>query len=77
VCVCVCVRARAGARGIVVRAAGWHAGNPGSITGRDGLYKFGCIPQRFESASAEILRYIKTLIHLLNLLLCSGEHHDY
>jgi hypothetical protein len=48
--------------GLVVRVADWHAGDPGSIPGRDGLYTFGCIPQRFESASAEILRYMKTLI---------------
>jgi hypothetical protein len=27
--------------GLVVRAAGWHAGNPGSILGRDGLHAFG------------------------------------
>jgi hypothetical protein len=49
---------------LVVRAADWHTDDPGSIPGRDGLYTFGCIPQRFESASAEILRYIKTLICL-------------
>jgi hypothetical protein len=49
---------------LVVRAAGWHAGDPGSIPGRDGLYTFGCIPQRFESASVEMLRYIKPLIYL-------------
>jgi hypothetical protein len=48
--------------GLVVRAAGWHAGYPGSILGRDGLFTFGCIPQRFESTLVEILRYIKTLI---------------
>jgi hypothetical protein len=46
--------------GLVVRWAGWHAGDPGSIPGSEGLYTFGCVPQRFESASAEILRYIKT-----------------
>jgi hypothetical protein len=40
--------------------AGWHASDPGSIIGRDGLYTFGCIPQRFESA----LRYLKTLIYV-------------
>jgi hypothetical protein len=28
--------------GLVVRAAGWHTGDPGSILGRDGLYTFGC-----------------------------------
>jgi hypothetical protein len=40
---------------------GWHAGDPGSILGSDGLFAFACtcIPQRFESALAEILRYIK------------------
>jgi hypothetical protein len=43
----------------MVRAAGWHTGDPGSIFGKDGLYTFICIPQSFESASAEILRYIK------------------
>jgi hypothetical protein len=48
--------------GLVVRVAHWHAGDPGSIPGRDGRYTFGCIFQRFESASAEILRYIKTVI---------------
>jgi hypothetical protein len=48
----------------LVRVAGWHAGDPGSILGRDGLYTFGCIPQRFESASAERLRYIKAFIYL-------------
>jgi hypothetical protein len=41
----------------VVRAAGWHIGDPGSIPGRDDLYTFGGIPLRFESASAEILRF--------------------
>jgi hypothetical protein len=25
----------------VVKAAGWHAGDPGSILGMDGLYTFG------------------------------------
>jgi hypothetical protein len=49
----------------VVRAAGGHASNPGSILGRDALYSFGCIPQCFESASAEILGYIKTLIYFI------------
>jgi hypothetical protein len=29
--------------GLVVRAAGWHAGDPGAILGRDGFYAFGCI----------------------------------
>jgi hypothetical protein len=33
------------------------------ILGRDGLYTYGCIPQRFESASAEILRYIIAFIY--------------
>jgi hypothetical protein len=49
----------------VVRAADWLAGDPGSIPGRDGLYAFGCIPhaQRFDSASVEILRYIKIVIY--------------
>jgi hypothetical protein len=32
------------------------------ILGRDGFYTFGCIPQRIESALAEILCYTKTLI---------------
>jgi hypothetical protein len=49
----------------VVRAAGWNAGDPGLIPGRDGLYTFGYIPQRFESASVEVLRCIKPLIYLL------------
>jgi hypothetical protein len=31
--------------GLVVRAAGWHADDPGSILGRDGLYTFGYIFQ--------------------------------
>jgi hypothetical protein len=44
--------------GLVVRAGYWYVGDPGSILGRDGLYTFGCIPQCFESASVEILRYI-------------------
>jgi hypothetical protein len=61
--------------GLVVRAAGWHAGDPGSILGRDGLCTFGCIPQRFESALVEILRYINTLIYLFyfnfNFILCN------
>jgi hypothetical protein len=30
--------------GLVVRAMGWNAGDPGSIVGRDGLCTFGCIP---------------------------------
>jgi hypothetical protein len=55
--------------GVVVRAAEKHAGDPGSIPGRDGLYTFGCIPQRFESASAEILRYIKTLIYFIYFMI--------
>jgi hypothetical protein len=46
--------------GLVVRVAGWHAGNPGLILGRDGLYTFGCTPQCFRSDLAEILRYINT-----------------
>jgi hypothetical protein len=46
----------------VVSAVGWHAGYPGSILGREGLYTFRCIPQRFESTSVEILCYIKTFI---------------
>jgi hypothetical protein len=29
--------------GLVVRAACWHAGDPGSILGMDGLYTFGYI----------------------------------
>jgi hypothetical protein len=49
--------------GLVVRAAGWHAGDPGSILGR--VYTFGCIPQLFESASAEILCYMKTLNYFI------------
>jgi hypothetical protein len=48
----------------VVRAAGWHAGDLGFNLSRDGLYTCGCIPQRYESASVEILRSIKTLIYL-------------
>jgi hypothetical protein len=48
--------------GMVVNSAGWHADDPGSILGRDRLYTFGCIPQRFESASAEIMSYIKAFI---------------
>jgi hypothetical protein len=47
----------------MVRAADWHAGDPGSILGRDGLCTFGCTPQRFESSSAEILRYIKAFLY--------------
>jgi hypothetical protein len=47
------------ALGLVVRAAGCHAGEPGSILCRGDLYTFGCTPQRFESALAEILSYIK------------------
>jgi hypothetical protein len=53
----------------VIRAAGWHAGYPGLIPGRDGLYTFECILQRFESASAEILRYIKTIIYFICLFM--------
>jgi hypothetical protein len=55
----------------VVRAASWHAGDPGSILSRDGIYTFGCISQRFESALAEILRYIKTsfILFILNIKL--------
>jgi hypothetical protein len=54
--------------GLVVRAEGWHAGYPDSILGRDGLYTFGCITQRFESALVEILRYIKKLFFYLYLV---------
>jgi hypothetical protein len=73
--------------GLVVRAAGWHVGDLRSILGRDSLYTFGCIPQRFESVSADILRYIKPLIlfyvacfvdpHALSLRLynvCNSQH---
>jgi hypothetical protein len=48
--------------GLVVRAVGWHTGNPGSIPGRDSLYILGCIPQHLSPLFAEIMRYIKTLI---------------
>jgi hypothetical protein len=30
--------------GLMVRATGLHAGDPGSNLGRDGLYTFGYIP---------------------------------
>jgi hypothetical protein len=54
--------------GLVVRAAGWHVRDPGSILGRDSLYTFGCIPQHFESALAEVLRYVKTLVYFFYFL---------
>jgi hypothetical protein len=38
--------------GLVVKAAGWHADDLGSIFGRDGLYTIECIPQRFVYTSA-------------------------
>jgi hypothetical protein len=60
--------------GLVVRAAGWHAGDPGSIRGRDSLYTFGCMSQCFESALAEILRYIKPLIYLFILKEYTFKH---
>jgi hypothetical protein len=34
--------------GLVIRAAGWHDGDPGSILGRDSLYTFGCTFRRQE-----------------------------
>jgi hypothetical protein len=47
--------------------------------GRDSLYTSGCTPQCFESASAEILRCIKTLIYFIiynnlprNAAICPG-----
>jgi hypothetical protein len=42
--------------GLVVRAVGWQAGDPGSILGRDGLFTFGCTPHwaLWVTASAEI-----------------------
>jgi hypothetical protein len=55
----------------------WSSGKSGGLAyrqsrfnliGRDGLYTFGCIPQRFESALANILRYIKTLIYFICLM---------
>jgi hypothetical protein len=55
--------------GLVVRVAGWHASDPGSILSRDGLYIFGCISQRFESTLVEILCYVKTLIYFLEIYL--------
>jgi hypothetical protein len=42
------------------------------ILGRNGLYTLGCIPQRFESASAEILRYIKAFIYFIYFY-CRGK----
>jgi hypothetical protein len=48
----------------VFTTAGWHAGDPGSILGMDGLYTFKCITQRFEYASEYIWRYTKVLIYL-------------
>jgi hypothetical protein len=59
--------------GQVVRAADWHTGDPGSIFGRDGLCTFECIPQRFESASAETLHYIKAFIYLFIYLKANGH----
>jgi hypothetical protein len=44
--------------GLVVRAVCWPAGDPGLMLCRDGFYTFGNIAQRFEYASAYILRYI-------------------
>jgi hypothetical protein len=43
--------------------ASLHASDPDSILSRDGLYTLECIPQHFEPASVEILRYIETLIY--------------
>jgi hypothetical protein len=34
-----------GGFGVVVRAADWHAGDPGLILGRDRLNTFGYIPR--------------------------------
>jgi hypothetical protein len=56
-----------GGFGLVVRTAGWHAGDSGSILGRDSLYVFRCTAKRFEFASAEVLRYVKTLFFKIYL----------
>jgi hypothetical protein len=55
---------------LVVRAARWHAGDPVSIRPWQGrpLYIFLDVnPSAFESASAEILRYIKTFIYFITM----------
>jgi hypothetical protein len=49
--------------------SGGLARDPGSILCRDGLYTLGCIPQRSESALAEILRYIKAIIYFIILFI--------
>jgi hypothetical protein len=45
----------------VVRATGWHAGDPGSILGRDGLYTFGCISPEPWAFSDRYVRYTKLM----------------
>jgi hypothetical protein len=51
--------------GPVVITAVWHAGDPGSMLGRDGLCTFGCIAQRFKYDLGKRLRYVKPLIYIL------------
>jgi hypothetical protein len=58
--------------GLVIGAGIWPSGQRGGLARRRSrfdprqgrLYTFGCIPQRFESASAEILRCIQIFIYL-------------
>jgi hypothetical protein len=50
--------------GLVVTAAGWHAGTLGSILGRDGLYTFVCIPPAPWALSGGYVRYSKVLISI-------------
>jgi hypothetical protein len=62
--------------GLVVRAAGWHAGDPGSILGRDGLHTFGRIPQRCEHSWDGYVRYTKFLISFKIKLRWSWTAHN-
>jgi hypothetical protein len=45
--------------GQAVRAAGWHAGDPGSTLGRVASIHLDVLPQRYESALADIALYKK------------------
>jgi hypothetical protein len=51
--------------GQVMRAAGWYAGDTGLIPGRDRASIWMYSLQRFESALAKILHYIKSSFLLL------------
>jgi hypothetical protein len=56
--------------GLVVRAVVWHAGDLGSILGRDGLYTFGCIPPAPWALLCGYVHYTKVLISFFFKVKC-------